>query len=348
MFKNLRAPVFLLCALLLLTSFGGQIRAQTRPRLTATNATPAVVANNPLVALPSSDVAMLANVRRILNEAMPRALANDPARLAKANADIEDFKNKTGLDPRQFDAVAIGARFKNNGENSWKDVDSIIIAHGTFNSGALSAAARIGSNGKYREEKYKGQTLYIFNIADQVKAFGLFDIKPGEYALTTLDANTIAFGKPEMVRATLDTKAGRAARVSNDMVALVGRNANAIVAYGGNVPPSLANNVRVGNDEIARSIASVKKFYGALNSTNTGFDSLNSLITNSPDDAERLSDTFAALKQFAPFLIGRIGGDKGKIARNAIDNLQVGTQGNEVQLRTSITQADFGKLLRGM
>jgi hypothetical protein len=319
--------------------------ATTRARANEKSSMPAAFA--PLIALPACDVAALADARRILNETMPRILANDPARLAKANAEIEDFKNKTGLDPRQFDTVAVGARFKDAGDNSWKDVDSVIVARGAFNAGALSAAARIGANGKYREEKYRGQSIYLFNIAEQIKAFGLFNINPGEYAVTTLDANTIAFGKPDMVRQTIDAKMGRTARVSNDTVSLVTRNAGALVAYGGNVPPSLVNNVRVGNEEISRSIASIKKFYGALNATSGGYDSSNALITTSADSAARLSDTLYALKQFAPLAMRGVSGDKGKVARDAVDNLQINAQGAEVQIRTSITQSDLEILLRG-
>jgi hypothetical protein len=61
--------------------------------------------------LPVSDGIALIDVRRLMNETMPRILAGDPAKLAQANADIDKFKTRTGIDPRAFDRVVLGMRY---------------------------------------------------------------------------------------------------------------------------------------------------------------------------------------------------------------------------------------------
>src|SRR6266403_2137544 len=61
--------------------------------------------------LPASDAVAIIDAKRLLNETMPSILSNDPAKLAQANAEVEKFKTRTGIDPRSFDRVALGIRF---------------------------------------------------------------------------------------------------------------------------------------------------------------------------------------------------------------------------------------------
>src|SRR6185437_17041155 len=58
--------------------------------------------------VPASDAIAVVNVKRMLNETMPMILGSDPAKLAQANAEVDKFKTKTGIDPRSFDRVVFG------------------------------------------------------------------------------------------------------------------------------------------------------------------------------------------------------------------------------------------------
>ena len=73
---------------------------------TATNAPPNITNY-----LPASDAIAIIDVKRLLNETMPSILGSDPAKLAQADAEVEKFKARTGIDPRSFDRVVLGARF---------------------------------------------------------------------------------------------------------------------------------------------------------------------------------------------------------------------------------------------
>lgn len=324
---------------------GGASRDAARAA-SKTAGTDAKALASPLNALPQSDAVLLVDVHRLIDEALPKVFASNQEKLAAANAELAKFKEQTGLDTRSFDQVAVGTRLTDDAGNRSK-LDPIVIAHGAFSPGALVFGSKIAAgNGKYREEKYNGQTITIFPVADQVKLLGLFKINAGELAVTALDGRTLAFGNPVMVRAAIDVRGGRRARVANDVVALVGRNQNALMAFGVVVPQTLTQNVSFGSDEISRSVASIRQFYGAINAHENGFDTMTAFVTASKDDAERLSDSVSALKQFAPFIVGRLGGARGKAARSALDSLQIGAQGNEVQLRASISQPDLDALLK--
>jgi len=298
-----------------------------------------------IVPLPASDAVMFVDVRRLLTEAMPRALASDPAKLAQVNAEIDNFKARTGIDARAFERIAVGARFVSPSAGVTKIDHVVAVANGTFNAGALAAAGRLASKGKYQEVKHGAKTINVYSLNEQVKLFGLLNVRISDLATAVLDANTLAVGDPAGVRAAIDAQAG-SNRVSPEMVMLARRNPNAIVGFGGSVPPALAQNLDLGNEEIAKSIASIREFYGSLGTTNDGFDMLTVLRTATAGDAKNLSDTLAALKQLAPLFLSQLSGDKGKLAQSAIDSLKVTAQGTEVQLSLALAQTDIATMVR--
>jgi hypothetical protein len=100
--KFVGSSIALAFVLVVLCSGFGSGSAQRKP---ATNPAPAA---DILSYLPASDGIALIDVRRLLNETMPRILAGDPAKLVLANAQIEKFKTRTGIDPRSFDRVVLG------------------------------------------------------------------------------------------------------------------------------------------------------------------------------------------------------------------------------------------------
>src|SRR5689334_13682295 len=125
--------------------------------------------------VPASDAIAVINVKRMLTETMPMILGSDPAKLAQANAEVDKFKTKTGIDPRAFDRVVIGMRYTYPSPNVTK-FQSVAIAHGAFNANSLAAAAKQAANGKSREEKYRGVNIIVVTINDQMKVLGLFDM----------------------------------------------------------------------------------------------------------------------------------------------------------------------------
>jgi hypothetical protein len=296
-----------------------------------------------LSALPASDAVMLINLQRLLKEAMPRVL--DQAKLAQANAEIEKFKTQTGVDPRSFDNVAVGMRFSSLASGMTK-VSTVALAHGTFNAGAMVAAGRLATNGKYSEEKYNGATIYIFDLNEQVKMFGLLNMKVSRLGVSALDAHTLALGDPVVVRAAIDASRG-GGRVTSELVQLATRSPNALIGFGANLPQFIMQGISVPSDEIARNLASVRQVYGSVGATESGFDSMLVARTENAEQAKGLSDTIGALKQFSPLISARLSGAKARLAQNALDSLEVSAQGNELHLRLALAQTDLNTLMGG-
>jgi hypothetical protein len=319
-------------------------RAQTKQATTATAMTVQASSAAPLNLLPQSDFVAFINVKRLLNEAAPKVLADNPAKLAQFNAEIDKFKTQTGIDARSFESIAVGMRYQHPSPNI-TTTDTVVIARGTFNSGALLAAARLATQGRYQEEKYNGATLYTFKIQDQVKMLGLFSMRVGEVAASALDANTLVIGEPVSVRATLDANK-TPSRVNNDLIQLSTRTPNALMGFSANVPTTLTATADFGNAEISKIIGSIRQAYGAVSTTANGFDLLTIARTEKPEQAQALSETLGALKQFGGMLVTQLPPETGKLAQSALDSLKIAASGNETSISFELRQADISTLMR--
>ncbi len=311
----------------------------------ARNARPAQAAPGLLSSLPPSDAVAIVNVNRLLDEAMPKLLAENPARLAEVNNELANFKTQTGLDPRSFDQIALGFRYLYPSEGITK-ISTVAIARGTFNASAIVAAGRLAANGKYVEQKYQGKTIYIFTLDRQLRLLGLWDIKVSDLAVTSVNGNIIAMGDLDAVRSAID--ASRTRKYANpELVALASRDPNAILGFGGNLSEKLLQNLSITNNGLARELTAVRQIYGTLGMTATDLELMMAARTVDNDSARNLSDTVEGLKQFGAIFINRLSSAKGTLARSALNNLKVTTQGNELQIRTAVAQAQVTPLIRG-
>jgi hypothetical protein len=313
------------------------VYAQTRAR-NSTQQVPSLLAS-----LPESDGVALVKIKRLLNEVMPQVLANSPGKLAEANANIERFKSRTGIDPRAFEQLALGVRYNYPSEGITK-VKSVVLASGAFNPAAIVAAGRVAANGKYREEKYQGKTIYVFDLEEEIKFFGLFAFKVRQLAAAPLDANTLALGDLEAVRGAIDVSRGRK-RANAELISLASRDPNAVIGFGSNISPSLLKNFDIGNAAIESDLAAVRLVYGAMGATEKDVDLFIGARTVNADSAKNLSDTLEGLKQLGTIFIGRLTGAKGVLAKSALSNLKIVTQANELQIRTAVAQADIAPLM---
>lgn len=328
-------------ALLVVSFFAALTVTQAQTRNRNTRAT--TPANTLMASLPESDAVAQIKMKQLINEAMPRILANNPARLAQANAAVEEFKTRTGLDPRMFDYLALGARFTYPGEGVTK-VQTVALAKGSFSSAAMIAAGRVASNGKYREEKYQGKTLYIFTLDQDIRVLGVFDFRIAELAAAPIDTETLALGDPAAVRAALDV--GRTSRRANaELIALANRDPNAVIGFGSNLSEQLVRNVDIGNAPIAADLSKLRQVYGSVSTTEKDLELFLAARAINAEAAKSLGDTLEGLKAFGALLVGRLSGARGVLAKSALTNLQIVTTANELQIRTAVPQADVGPLM---
>lgn len=313
-------------------------RAQTRNRTSVPAA-----ASSLMSALPESDFVAQIRVKQLLNEAMPRMLASNPAKLSEVNASIDQFKDRTGLDPRMFQQIALGVSFTFPADGVTK-AQTVALANGSFSPAAMVAAGRVASNGRYREEKYQDKTLYIFTLEENIRLLGVLNFRITELAAAPLDTNTLALGDPSGVRAAIDVSRRRT-DANAELIALASRDPNAIIGFGGNMSEQLVGNLDIGNAPIAANLKTLRQVYGSVGTTETDLQLFLAARAVNANAARSLGDTLEGLKQFGALLVGRLSGAKGVLAKSALANLKIVADANELQIRTSVAQAEVGPLL---
>jgi hypothetical protein len=313
-----------------------ETKAQTRGR--STQPPPPTLMSS----LPESDGVAQIKINQLLNEAMPRILAGNPAKLSEVNASIDRFKERTGLDPRMFQQVALGVRFTYPSEGVTK-VQTVALANGSFSAAAMVAAGRMASNGKYREEKYQDKTIYIFTLDENLKLLGLFNLKIGELAAAPLDANTLALGDPTGIRSVIDASRSKK-RANAELIALANRDPNAVIGFGSNVTEQLIGNLDIGNAPFAADLRTLRQVYGSVGTTASDLQLFIAARAVNAEAAKDLGDNLEGLKQFGVLFAGRLSGAKGVLAKTALANMQIQSQANELQIRTTVAQAEIGPL----
>ncbi len=315
----------------------GSVLVAQRSRTAA--ATPTDVASY----LPASDAIAIVDVKRLLNETMPSILGGDQAKLAQANAEIEKFKSRTGIDPRSFDRVVFGERYTYPLPNTTK-LETVAIARGTFNAKGLAAATRIAANGKFREENYHGATITIINVNDQIKLLGFWNMSLSELAVCALDQNSLALGTPANVRAAIDV--GKKGRAAADLISLAMRDPNAVIGFGANLSRELLAKLNVGNDTLAKDVGSIRQAWGSIGSSQTDVTLTIVARTDSAESTKNLGDTVEGLRQLGGIFLTRMAQPRRALAQSALDNLKITARGNELEIRTQVAAANLAALMK--
>ena len=299
-----------------------------------TGSTASAIVSDQMGALPASDVVAFANVRRILNDAIPRLLAREPALLAKLMAVANEAKTKTGINILAIDSISMGARILGPvGPNFKKEsVGVAIIAHGDFNANALIEFAKGATHGKISEQTYGGKVIYSEPMPEPPRTRS----ERATPAFAVLDANTLVIGDLPQVRATIDAATGTG-RVDPALVQHATQDSNALIGMAIKFSPTLAGTAAggAGPDEIGRAatkffMATFKEMFASIGSTPTSF---NMVLGTRLCDAE-MAQSLSELLTSARNQFGNKGDDPH--LRELLNSLQVSAEGSSLQIR-----ADF-------
>lgn len=303
---------------------------------------------DPLAALPPSDAVVTIDMKRLVDEAVPRLLANDQTSLAPVAAALADLKSLTGLDPGALRRVAVGLRYPAAADGTARaDVGRVWVAQ-NIEAWQLPALMRRLGPGKYREEQYGGKTLYVAVPAEAGRNNAAAGAGADGLVFTTLDANTAAFGDLSRVRSTVDAGAGRGARVSAELIAAATRNPNALLGAAGLFQPSLMPGVvpapQSGGGEMSRLLSSLKQFYAYVELTPAGFGLTVVVTAADPEQAKALGDVLTAIKTLGGLTPAKTALDR--LGSEMLKGLAVSAVGAEVRVRAELTRESVVLLMR--
>ena len=305
-----------------------------------------------LSALPASDFIISVDTQRVLTEVIPTILVAQPEARAQLESTLEMFKKDLGFDPRLVDAIAVGVNF--NSQNL-PGATFALIARGRFDANAaiesgLSHVTKESRGELTRQTNvYEGRTIHLLVPTTRTNTDNSpaneTEFKPSDQVMVfvALDSNTVAFGNMKSVRATIDASLGRG-RIDDELVQLSTHTPNAVVCFGGKVPPDVARHMRLGNNEAGNNIASMKQIYGSLNANGNDGEVLVNVRMESNEDARQLTMALNALKFMA-----KIGASKDSAERKSIeamvDSLEVYAVNNEVQITARIALNDLAPFI---
>ncbi len=304
--------------------------------------------------LPASDGVAVFDAKRFLNDALPKLLSANQTVLGEIMAKITEMENRTGIDLRKFDQVAVGVTSKQISPKE-TDFEPVAIASGDISAGALIAIARLASNGTYREENISGHTVYIFVPKDVAHKAAtktpnsqvantidhVFSTVNKEFAVTALDKNTLAIGTLPRVRETLLGQS----HVSAELTGLLSQKETAVMSFALRTPDGMAKLVSLDNDDFGKNIDSIQLLSGSVEVAAIGTTLHLAARTKKPDQAQSLKDTLDGLQIIGKAVFGGSKRPDQQIYGRLIKNAKFDLHGSDVSLDLLIPQADIDALV---
>src|SRR5437868_8381463 len=181
--------------------------------------------------LPESDAVATVNVRRIVNETLPRLLTVE--QMSSVQSALAKAKKVAGFDVSNIETAVVGLRLNRSAPLAMPSM--LLVMRGSFNADALVSLLKIGLAGKTHDEKYGAKTLTLLKLNDVMPTGGsAATSRAVEIAIVALDGGTIAAGVPAYVKAAVDATGKN--RIKPELVQLVGREPNSLIAIAGLVP----------------------------------------------------------------------------------------------------------------
>ena len=307
--------------------------------------------------LPASDGVAVFEAKRFLNEALPKVLSANQPMLGEIMAKISEMENRTGIDLRKFDQVAVGVAMKQISPTN-VNCEPLAIASGDINAGALLAVAKLASRGAYREEKIGDKTVYVFTAKDMLqktpvkmsnsKIAGIVDTAINgltkEIAVASFDANTLVIGSLDRVRETLQGSS----HVGVDVSGLLSVKETSVISFAIRPPGGLAKMLPLDNDELGKNIDSIKYVAGSLDVATVGTSLQVMARTDSPQQAQSLKETLDGLQMVGKAILGGSKRPDQKTYSRMLKNAVVTLHGTDVSLDVTVPQSDIDTLIGGV
>jgi hypothetical protein len=339
--------------ILIISAVGGanaQSAGRGRPPASTTGAVktraaskaPARTITDELVAmLPAADLIAVVDAGRAFNELLPKLAGFTVGGLDKLAKSIQDFTQKTGVDPSKIQTAVVGVSM--NGSQG----TGVVVLQGIDPAPQQIEAAMKEFGSEFKTSDYKGVTIY--NVPSKAKgpSAGPLSLKTDDLALAALGRQRVALGDMEVVKGVIDIQTGAAkGGVKPAMAgALNETRASALVRFALNVPETLRAEA-ANQGDLFKSVAAVKMILGTFDVAGDLGLSLDAVIrTASQTDATELENGLKGLVALGKDIFG--GGDpKTGIVAQLLDQVKIGSKVNDVSLSISLPRELLDQLTK--
>jgi hypothetical protein len=284
-------------------------------------------------AVPDSDLVVSLNVRRILNEALPKILGDDPARRKDLADGLTGAKVLTGLDVDRITRAVVAARLTGTGMDLNLQ-ELAVIVEGEFNYGDIKDAVK--GNREMREEKYGADTLLIFRASDDPKA------KKSELVgVVMLGPNLLAAGYVNAVKRAADAFRDGKGRASPDLLTRSQSDPEALVSAAARIPATYLQpkGMDASSNRLMRLLSSIKALEASLRLGENSLPLTVAVRADSADTAGDIKCMLESIRTVADFAIT----DKAVV--KLLDDLKITLDGNAAAVQTEISVDQIRSIL---
>jgi hypothetical protein len=277
--------------------------------------------------------------------------------LSEVMTRINAMENRTGIDFRKFEHLAVGIKAKQISPTEI-DFEPVAIASGDGNAAVLASVSKLAASGKYREEKIGTRTVYIISpkvvapttpvTPNNSKIAAMIDkglnSLAHEVAVTTLDQNTLVLGSLPRVRETLEA----ASHIAPEISSLLSVRETSIMSFAFKPVGGMSKMLPLDNDMLGSNIDSIQFMFGSLDITTSGANLAVAARTAKPQQAQDLKDTVEFLSKFGSSIFGSSKRTDQQVYGRMLKNAKFATKGNDLTFDLLVPQSDIDILIAGI
>ncbi len=284
---------------------------------------PVTFADEALNLLPAADAIVVIDGARVMNDLMPQIRAIAPS----IEKDINDFINKTGIDPYKIKSAVVGVNM------SGKDTQLAAIIQGISFDPARVGAALADKKEEIKTVEYKGKQLYVITPKQASKA-GIEE----EMAYTQLDGDRVALGTLGQVKTMLDGGSGNGNGKLGEMLDKI---TSGVIRFAVNVPASAVKGLTDQGD-LFKQFSTIKSIFGALDLAADLSATLDAKMrTATSDEASKLQTSLAGLVGLGKMFLGGNDDPQMKMINELLDTIKIGAQDTDVSLSVIVPRKTF-------
>lgn len=298
----------------------------------------------PLATLPDADTLIYFSPQRILNDVAPRVMKETD--VTNMRNTFEDIKKNIGVDPSKLDYAVIGVRFhKPTKELSFVPPDFLVVASGDFSAESLMTIGRLYLQDRARDEKYGSRTITVMKIDEIAKQAETNPMLKSfvELSAVALNANTLAFGNSDYLKAAIDAAEGNG-RINGPVVTSLMRDPNALISLAGSPLAAFTKSFgMLGTDSEPRDSRCDTKFgdfYAAVTKNGDTFRLRGTLNADNPDTAKIVSNLILSLWPVAS------GAMKDQSMQDVLKSIKLSPQDSEVVVEADLPEQTVAKFIR--
>lgn len=277
-------PLTMLVLTLSLLICANQARATNEPAQSS--------ASGLLTSLPASDVVLFIDAKRVMNDALPAVFGTTPALLADINKQLNEFKTRSGINPRDIEQIAIGAKLSGAKEQS---LNVLVIARGDNLDAAVTVAAGLKESARGNASKavttkqdFQSHTIYSLD-GDLINGM----------AVAAMDTHTLMLGSAESIRAALSVGQAGYERVSDDLIQLATHDTGAMIGFAGRFPKLISAGTSSETGPFIQTLSGIKEFSGSFTIAENEARMNLRVRTVQAEQARQIGEQLHALKELA-------------------------------------------------